>query len=269
MIDEPVINGVISPALCKVLKSIFNALILLTIFFVIAGRFETAWFRENMDQNILHPPEHLYQGATAAVSPQPASLNLVGVGFDGTACFRKGAAAGPAAIRRVSEDIETYSPYLDRDLEEIHPFYDLGDLALSNCGEPLRDWDSARRLLRGPDRRGATLRPAFWPWAANTRSPASSSRRPWPTFPICSCSISMPTPICGTATRASITPMPPPSGAAWTASVPATGWPSSASAPVPGRSSTGCATSGTLHPEDLSQFISLYRKDPAARGRST
>jgi len=100
-----------------------------------------------MDQNILHPPEHLYQGATAATSPQPASLNLVGVGFDGTACFRKGAAEGPAAIRRVSEDIETYSPYLDLDLEELQPFYDLGDLVLSKSGDPLRDWDSASRAF--------------------------------------------------------------------------------------------------------------------------
>jgi agmatinase len=97
-----------------------------------------------MDRNILHPPEYVYQGAVAAASPQPGSLNLIGVGFDGTACFRKGAAAGPAAIRRVSADIETYSPYLDRDLEELSPFYDLGDLALSRSGDPLRDWDSAR-----------------------------------------------------------------------------------------------------------------------------
>ncbi len=100
-----------------------------------------------------HPP---YQGARVADAPQAASLNLVGVGFDGTACFRKGAAAGPQAIRRVSTDIETYSPYLDRDLEGIHPFYDLGDLALSNCGEPLADWNSARAsfasLTGGVDR---------------------------------------------------------------------------------------------------------------------
>ena len=80
----------------------------------------------------------------AAASPQPGSLNLIGVGFDGTACFRKGAADGPAAIRRVSADIETYSPYLDRDLEELSPFYDLGDLALSRSDDPRRDWDSAR-----------------------------------------------------------------------------------------------------------------------------
>lgn len=96
-----------------------------------------------MAQNILHPPEHLYQGAVAGASPQPGSLNLLGVGFDGTACFRKGAAAGPAAIRRVSADIETYSPYLDSDLEDLAPFYDLGDLAFSQSADPRQDWDSA------------------------------------------------------------------------------------------------------------------------------
>jgi len=102
-----------------------------------------------MDQNILQPPEHLYQGATAAATPQPSSLNLVGVGFDGTACFRKGAAAGPGAIRRVSADLETYSPYLDLDLEELAPFYDLGDLALSRTNDALRDWDSAIAAFAG------------------------------------------------------------------------------------------------------------------------
>lgn len=98
-----------------------------------------------MENNILQMSESPYQGAVAATRPQPGSLNLVGVGFDGTACARKGAAAGPAAIRRVSEDIETYSPYLDRDVTELSPFYDLGDLVVSKTGDPHQDWDSACR----------------------------------------------------------------------------------------------------------------------------
>jgi len=95
-----------------------------------------------MGANILQIPEMPYQGAVAAATPQPGSLNLIGVGFDGTACARKGAAVGPAAIRRVSEDIETYSPYLDRDVTELNPFYDLGDLVLSRSGDAHGDWDS-------------------------------------------------------------------------------------------------------------------------------
>ncbi len=94
-----------------------------------------------MEKGFLHTPSPVYQGAVAAGTPQPGYLNLIGIGFDGTACFRKGAAAGPAAIRRVSADIETYSPYLDRDLEEIEPFYDLGDLPVKQTAAPLRDWD--------------------------------------------------------------------------------------------------------------------------------
>lgn len=95
-----------------------------------------------MGNNILYGRETPYQGAVAATTPQPSSLNLIGVGFDGTACARKGAAEGPAAIRRVSEDIETYSPYLDRDVTELRPFYDLGDLAVTKSGDAHRDWEA-------------------------------------------------------------------------------------------------------------------------------
>ena len=53
---------------------------------------------------------------------------LIGLEFDGTACFRKGARYGPKAIRAVSEGIEDYSPYLNKSLEQIKNFYDLGDI---------------------------------------------------------------------------------------------------------------------------------------------
>ncbi len=95
-----------------------------------------------MGNEFLHTPDTIYQGAAEADRPQADRLNLVGVGFDGTACFRKGTSMGPAAIRRVSADIETYSPYLDSDLEDVAPFYDLGDLALNSTGAPHQDWQS-------------------------------------------------------------------------------------------------------------------------------
>ena len=60
--------------------------------------------------------------ARPVASPQSRSVNLIGVGFDGTACFPKGASAAPAAIRRVAEDSETYSPNLD--LAALPPFFD-------------------------------------------------------------------------------------------------------------------------------------------------
>jgi agmatinase len=46
-----------------------------------------------------------------------------------TESFRSGAHAGPAAVRYVSDVLETYSPVLDRDLEDLS-FADLGDLPL-------------------------------------------------------------------------------------------------------------------------------------------
>lgn len=59
------------------------------------------------------------------------SINIIGFGFDGTACFRKGTKAGPDALREISDGIESYSPYLDQDLEDIS-FYDLGNLTIGN-----------------------------------------------------------------------------------------------------------------------------------------
>ena len=50
---------------------------------------------------------------------------LFGVPYDGTTSFRPGTRFGPAAIREVSEGLETYCPQLDRDLEDL-AFADLG-----------------------------------------------------------------------------------------------------------------------------------------------
>ena len=74
-----------------------------------------------------------FHGGRAASEPSRGSVCLLGIGFDGTACFRKGAAAGPAAIRAVSEDLESYSPLLDLDLSEVPPFFDLGDLRIPDA----------------------------------------------------------------------------------------------------------------------------------------
>ena len=54
---------------------------------------------------------------------------LFGAPFDSTASFRPGARFASAAIRNDSNQIETYSPYWDRDLSEIE-VYDSGDLEL-------------------------------------------------------------------------------------------------------------------------------------------
>ena len=58
-----------------------------------------------------------------------ADVVLFGAPYDSTTSFRPGTRFGPAAIRSESFGIETYSPYQDRDLEDIR-VHDAGDLEL-------------------------------------------------------------------------------------------------------------------------------------------
>ena len=58
-----------------------------------------------------------------------ARIVLFGAPCDFTTSFRPGTRFGPAAMRSESFGIETYSPYQDRDLEELQ-IHDAGDLEL-------------------------------------------------------------------------------------------------------------------------------------------
>lgn len=58
-----------------------------------------------------------------------SKLVLFGAPFDGTTSYRPGARFASAAIRAESYGIETYSPYLDKDLTDIS-VYDAGDIEL-------------------------------------------------------------------------------------------------------------------------------------------
>ncbi|MDD4774185.1 MAG: agmatinase [Eubacteriales bacterium] len=58
-----------------------------------------------------------------------ADIVLFGAPFDGTTSLKPGARFAPRAIRSESFGLETYSPYQDKDLEEISVF-DSGDLEL-------------------------------------------------------------------------------------------------------------------------------------------
>lgn len=58
---------------------------------------------------------------------EDARAVIFGAPFDGTTSFRPGTRFGPSAIRGESDGIETYSPYQNRDLEDISVF-DSGDL---------------------------------------------------------------------------------------------------------------------------------------------
>ncbi len=58
-----------------------------------------------------------------------AKIVLFGAPFDSTSTFRAGSRFGPDYVRLVSDEIETYSPYQDKDLEEMN-FIDAGNLDL-------------------------------------------------------------------------------------------------------------------------------------------
>ncbi|MDF2179665.1 agmatinase [Aliiglaciecola sp. CAU 1673] len=102
----------------------------------------------------LEAPTTVYHMAMDSRAVQDNALHLIGFGFDGTACFRKGTRNGPDALRDVSEDIESYSPYLDQDLEQSR-FVDLGNLSLGNSDDIEQQWQSAtddfERLFGGVD----------------------------------------------------------------------------------------------------------------------
>ena len=58
---------------------------------------------------------------------EDSDIVLFGAPFDGTTSYRPGTRFASAAIRNESYGIETYSPYLDKDLTDIRVF-DAGDL---------------------------------------------------------------------------------------------------------------------------------------------
>ncbi len=75
----------------------------------------------------LDPPKDVYYCSESSIQLHKNHTHIIGFGFDGTACFRKGTKYGPDALRSVSDGIESYSPYQDADTENIK-FYDLGNL---------------------------------------------------------------------------------------------------------------------------------------------
>ena len=62
---------------------------------------------------------------------------LLGIPYDCTASFRPGSRFAPNAIRSVSESIETYSPRLDRDLEDLC-YTDFGNVPCI-FGDPVKN----------------------------------------------------------------------------------------------------------------------------------
>jgi agmatinase len=71
---------------------------------------------------------------------------ILGCPYDGSASFRPGARFGPAAVRKASWGIETYSPYFKRDLTQLR-IHDMGDLELP-LGEKKIAFDLIQKALR-------------------------------------------------------------------------------------------------------------------------
>lgn len=67
---------------------------------------------------------------------------LFGVPFDGTTSFKPGTRFAPSAMREDSWGLESYSPYLDKDLEDLKLF-DYGNLEL-----PFGDKKKALRMIQ-------------------------------------------------------------------------------------------------------------------------
>ena len=67
-------------------------------------------------------------------SIEEANIVLLGIPFDATSSFRGGSRFAPDSIRIFSDVLESYSPYLDKNIEDIK-FYDYG-----NCYETVNNY---------------------------------------------------------------------------------------------------------------------------------
>jgi arginase family enzyme len=75
-----------------------------------------------------------------------ARIVLFGIPFEGRVNLRKGADGGPRDLRLASDSIETYSPVLDRDLEDL-ALADAGDCELPDGAPPREQLDAAREQI--------------------------------------------------------------------------------------------------------------------------
>ena len=86
----------------------------------------------------------IYMGSRR--DPNNCTVGLFGVPYDGTTSFRPGTRFGPAAIREVSNGLETYCPQLGLDLEDL-AFADLGAVDIP-FGAPEPVIDQVRQATR-------------------------------------------------------------------------------------------------------------------------
>ena len=71
-----------------------------------------------------------------------SDIIMLGMPFDGTVSYRSGSRFAPEMIRLASWGLETYSPYFDKDLEDVN-FHDIGDLDF-----PLGNTEKSLKLIK-------------------------------------------------------------------------------------------------------------------------
>jgi agmatinase len=76
-----------------------------------------------------------------------ARIVIYGIPFEGRVNLRKGADSGPRDLRLASDSIETYSPFLDRDLDDLR-LADIGDCEMPDGASPREQLDAAREEIR-------------------------------------------------------------------------------------------------------------------------
>jgi agmatinase len=104
----------------------------------------------------MHPATPRFIACTRA--PAEAQVLLFGIPFEGSVNLRKGTHRGPREIRLASDSIETYSPALGRDLEDL-ALADLGDCRVSGAS-PQEALASIREQIRefwNPEQRTVML----------------------------------------------------------------------------------------------------------------
>lgn len=74
-----------------------------------------------------------------------AQAVIYGMPMDWTVSYRPGSRFGPQRIREVSIGLEEYSPYLDRELEEVK-YFDAGDIPLP-FGNAQRSLDEIEKFI--------------------------------------------------------------------------------------------------------------------------
>ena len=71
-----------------------------------------------------------------------SEIVMLGMPFDGTVSYRSGSRFAPEMIRLASWGLETYSPYFEKDLEDVN-FHDVGDLEF-----PLGNTEKSLKLIQ-------------------------------------------------------------------------------------------------------------------------